>query len=50
MKQKQLIVLQASDEIMDIIDSLKDFDRGDLQGAIEAQLMKVYDQAKNNQE
>jgi hypothetical protein len=33
--------MHYSSELLDIIDNVDDFDRGDLEGAIAAQLMKL---------
>lgn len=40
-------VLYYSSEILEIIDNVDEFDRGDLQGAIEAQLMMLIKQVEN---
>jgi len=39
MDEKMLLMFEAENEILDIIDNADKFTRGDLQGALEAQLM-----------
>ena len=36
---KMQLMLEASDKILEIVDNADEFTRGDLQGAIEAQMM-----------
>ena len=39
--------MKYSDNILNIIDNASEFTRGDLQGAVEAQIMMLLDEAKN---
>lgn len=43
---KEKLMFKYSDKILDIIDNLEEFTRGDLQGAIEAQMMMIISEAQ----
>ena len=47
MDTKIMLMLKYSDEILNIIDNIDDFSRGDLQGAIEAQLSMLINETLN---
>lgn len=44
--EKEKLMFKYSDKILDIIDNLEEFTRGDLQGAIEAQMMMIINEAQ----
>ena len=48
MNDEQLIAFKYADTFLDIIDNANDFDRGDLQGVIEAQIKKLIAETKKN--
>lgn len=47
-KDEAMKIMKYSDKIMEIIDNQENFTRGDLQGAIEAQVMMIINESRIN--
>ena len=48
MNNEQLMAFKYADAFLDIIDNADEFDRGDLQGAVEAQIRMLIAETKKN--